>query len=173
SSDYTPFPVNFWEFRNLLVWNAESILITNLRIPVVWNNKQHRSANNRKKDLIWSFNIKINSKFENYVTILLGNIKNYIIIGWHLAAYLLKTNHRYRLSWIGCIFRGGFLFLSGSGPLIFPLDSGYLFENGKREDLHGKIKKQMAHRRFGSRYSHFNRLRLRMEQFYKPAHGTI
>lgn len=26
SSDYTPFPVNFWEFRNLLVWNAESIL---------------------------------------------------------------------------------------------------------------------------------------------------
>lgn len=26
SSDYTPFPVNFWEFRNLLVWNTESIL---------------------------------------------------------------------------------------------------------------------------------------------------
>ncbi|MFS0647529.1 hypothetical protein, partial [Siminovitchia sp. 179-K 8D1 HS] len=24
-SDYTPFPVNFWEFRNLLVWNTESI----------------------------------------------------------------------------------------------------------------------------------------------------
>ena len=32
SSDYTPFPVNFWEFRNLLVWNTESILVVYIRI---------------------------------------------------------------------------------------------------------------------------------------------